>query len=136
MMTVLGLSLLSCPHCEAAFPTVPTLNHHIEQEHSQGSTISTTAIADSYLSTSWTQSKTSSVTTPSVSCFIYLNIFFINFCFIIYLLYFLYLLIIITTKLAVDLFFINFCLIVHFIVIINNNFTAQACNKLCYFILY
>ena len=33
MMTVLGLSLLSCPHCEAGFPTVPTLNNHIEQEH-------------------------------------------------------------------------------------------------------
>lgn len=32
-MTVLGLSLLSCTHCEAAFPTVPTLNDHIEREH-------------------------------------------------------------------------------------------------------
>lgn len=33
MMTILGLSLLSCPHCEAGFPTVPTLNDHIGQEH-------------------------------------------------------------------------------------------------------
>ncbi|XP_067933295.1 zinc finger protein 423-like [Watersipora subatra] len=35
MHTGKGLSLLSCPHCDAAFPTVPTLNGHIEQEHPQ-----------------------------------------------------------------------------------------------------
>ena len=45
MMTVLGLSLLSCPHCDAAFPTVPTLNDHIEREHPKG--ISKTGMSDS-----------------------------------------------------------------------------------------
>lgn len=36
--SILGLSLLSCPHCEAAFPTVPTLNDHIESKHRKGNT--------------------------------------------------------------------------------------------------